>query len=107
MSTRKFPGRRSASTNGLEDLGGVLQRVLRKGGLQEDLELIRLLQDWEIVVGKQVATQAKLKDVQKGILYIECPQAAWRQEIYFHKTAVIAAANARLGACLIQEIRFV
>ena len=58
-----------------------LNNIVKNSINPDNSELIRLKDDWEGLVGKDIANIAKPKSIKNGIVYIEVTNSAWMMEL--------------------------
>jgi predicted nucleic acid-binding Zn ribbon protein len=72
---------------------------------QEHLAQVRVLREWEGVVGPRVARVTRALAVRNGVLCVAVRGAVWKAELEYLKDDIIAAVNERLGRAAVQGIR--
>ena len=91
-------GRRAGATGstprGPEKVADVLGRVLRRRGLDRQLEYQKLVEDWPRLVGPGLARVTRARSVRNGILIVEVPSSAWAMELNMRKRQIMARLNA-------------
>lgn len=74
----------------------------------DNFELIRLKDDWEKLVGKDIANIAKPKNIKTGIIYIEVANSAWMMELNnYSKKMIMGKISDLYGDKLYKDIVFV
>ena len=58
-----------------------LNNIVKNSINSENSELIRIRDDWEKIVGKDIADIAQPKNIKNGIIYIEVVNSAWMMEL--------------------------
>jgi predicted nucleic acid-binding Zn ribbon protein len=91
----------------VEPVAGVLSRVLRQLGLEQELRGWRAVSEWEGLVGARVARRTRAVGFRDGTLQVEVEGSAWMQELGFLKRDLVQKINRHLGAPWIQDIRFI
>jgi hypothetical protein len=92
--TRKQPAR----------VGGTLDRVLGELGL--DVERTRRLDAaLRAALGPELAPHFELVDLRGGVAELRADASVWSQELALHRSDVLAALRARLGADAPTELR--
>ena len=91
----------------MEAISGVLSRVLRQLGLEQELQGWRAVEDWPQLVGPRVSRHTRPLGFHEGTLRVEVEGSAWMHELNFLKRELIRQVNQRLGAELVQDVRFV
>ena len=91
----------------MEAVAGVLSRLLKKLGLDQDVQAWRAVEDWPLVVGDRVARHTRAVGFREGTLRVEVEGSAWMQELGFLKRDLIRRSNQHLGSDLVRDVRFV
>jgi hypothetical protein len=74
----------------------------------ENSDLLRLKDDWEKLVGKDIANIAKPKNIKNGIIYIEVANSAWMMELKnYSKKMIMKNISDLYGEKLYKDIVFV
>ncbi|MBA3954764.1 DUF721 domain-containing protein [Candidatus Dependentiae bacterium] len=66
---------------------------------------IRLLKDWQIIVGS-LQTRICLEKVEKNIVFIGVYEYYWMQELHLLSRFIVAKINNHLGDSHVAEVRF-
>ena len=90
--------------NNEEELGGVINRLLRAYGLEEGYYTAAVTTYWEKFMGPAVARHTGKIKIEKGILKVQITSAALRQELSYGKENIIQALNKEIGHRLIQRV---
>ena len=59
----------------------VLDRVLRRIGLRDQLKEWELVEVWPEIVGDELASRSRATAIENGILKVEADNGTWRQEL--------------------------
>ena len=84
----------AAPSRGPEKVADVLERVLRRRGLDRELEYQKVLEEWPGLVGKGLARVTHARAVRNGILVVEVPSSAWAMELNLRRPQIMARLNA-------------
>lgn len=84
----------------------VLPELLRAHQRKHGRELTRILEEWDGVVGDQIAAHARPSAYRNRRLSVTVANSGWLQQLQFLKEDMIARLNDRLGASLIGDIKF-
>ena len=90
----------------MEPLSLVLSRLLRRLGLEDELQGWRAVEDWARVVGPRVARHTRAIGFEHGVLRVEVDGSAWMHELSFLKQELIQTINRELGARRVRDVRF-
>ena len=104
----KRPKRR-ASISGKQvlDIGVLLQMVLDKHHISEDMNFKTLSERFGEVVGNLLLPHVSLVKLDKNTLVLKAASSAWKQELFLQKKAIIDKCNNVLGKPFVRNIRFV
>jgi predicted nucleic acid-binding Zn ribbon protein len=91
----------------MEGLSHVLSRLMKRLGLEDELQGWRAVEDWARVVGPRVASHTRAVGFEQGVLRVEVEGSAWMHELGYLKHELIKALNRELGANRVREVRFV
>ena len=91
----------------MESVGGVLDRVLRQLGLQEQLPGWRAVEQWEHLVGARVARHTRAVGFRDGVLRVEVDGSAWMQELGFLRRDLIGRIRRELGVACVRDVQFI
>ncbi len=91
----------------MEALSLVLSRLLRRLGLEDELQGWRAVEDWARVVGPRVARHTRAIGFEHGVLRVEVEGSAWMHELGYLKQELIRAVNRELGSDRVRDVRFV
>ena len=89
-----------------EKLGLVLVRVLKNLGMERKISEASLVLNWEKIVGEKIAQEAKALKIEKKKLYLQVPNASWRNELFYLKKELIQKLNSFVKDTLIEDIIF-
>ena len=93
--------------NGPEDISILLQLVLDKAHISDEMAFAKLVDGLEIIVGSLVKPHVQLVKLDKCTLVMKVDSSAWKSELFLQKKAIIDKCNSLLGEPFIQAIRFV
>jgi predicted nucleic acid-binding Zn ribbon protein len=97
MSPKREPGP-------LEPVGPLLQRLLRRLGLDRRLLEYRAVEAWPEVVGPVIAAQTRAVSVREGVLFVDVASSVWMQELGILRDSIVERLNARLGEPRVRKI---
>jgi predicted nucleic acid-binding Zn ribbon protein len=90
----------------MEALSSALSRLLREHGLERPLQGWRAVDGWAEWVGARIARHTRAVGFRDGTLIVEVEGSAWMQELGFLKREIIRTLNERVGASVVQDVRF-
>ena len=91
----------------MEAVAGILSRVLRRYGLENEFRGWQAVEEWPGVVGVRIAQNTRAVGFREGALRVEVEGSAWMQELGYLKRDLIRRINKHLGANVVREIRFI
>jgi len=88
----------------LYSIQDALKDMLEKSHWRYAYQLVKLKQDWELLMGKTVAKHTKDLQIREGKLYIYTQVAPLKNELNYNKAVLIERINEHLGETLIRDI---
>ena len=97
MSARKKPSA----------LSDVLAGVLRDSGIAERVEQARLIPEWPMLVGTQIAAVTEPTSIAAdGTMFVRVTTNAWMNELSLMEPELLRALNATPGRAPVKKIRW-
>lgn len=93
--------------NRFVDISVLVDKVLEKSHIAEDMNFKTLSEHFSEVVGEAVLPYVNLVKLDKRTLVLKTANSAWKQELFMQKNAIIARCNSLLKKPFVQTIRFV
>lgn len=90
-----------------QPLGLILAKSMKKLGMEKRLKGEAAILNWEKVVGKKIASNAKAFKFSDSKLLVEVDNPSWRNELLFMKEKIIKELNKSINARVIKDILFV
>ncbi|MCZ4408507.1 DUF721 domain-containing protein [Cryomorphaceae bacterium 1068] len=87
-----------------EELGDVINRLLKAYGLEEGYYTAAVTTYWEKLMGPAVARHTGKIKIEKGILKVQVTSAALRQELSYDKENIVRTINKEIGHRLITGV---
>ncbi len=91
----------------MDSLAGILPRLLKDLGLEDDAAGWRVVAEWPALAGERIAKRTRATGFREGVLTVEVEGSAWMHELGFLKRELVRRANRTLGADVVREVRFV
>ena len=91
----------------MEAIGGVLKRVVRDLGLENDIQGWRAAEEWPRIVGARIARHTRCVGFHDGTLRVETESSSWMHELGYLERELIQKVNRHLGAERVREVKFV
>lgn len=89
---------------GMEPFGSIMWRILAERGLVKGVKNAEVVELWEKIVGETIAKHAKALYLESGILFIEVPDSAWRNELSLLQVEVIEKINEYFGERRVERL---
>ena len=93
-------------TDRLTPLRDILREALKASGMDVDLELYRLWEQWTDLVGPAIAKNAHPVAIKKTLLLVNVSSAPWMQQLQYLKNELMEKLNSALGREAVKDIRF-
>jgi len=90
-----------------EQVGNVVQALLRQQGLEAPLNEFRLVQSWTEVLGTSVERYTRDLYIRGQTLFVRLSSSVLKNELMMQRTSLVQRLNAAVGAQVITDIRFV
>jgi len=85
-------------------IGTVIEKMLKKMGIETPVRQWEAVYLWESVVGEAIANHTRADKVAYGKLYISVDSPSWRNELLFHRKELLEKINKELKNTEIKEI---
>lgn len=102
-STKPVPMREGAGS-GLSVVSGVLQDLISELGGTQELQVTRVLNDWEEIVGRSVAEHCKPVEITDQKLVVQTESTAWMSNLRLMTPQILGNIAQHIGAGLITEL---
>ena len=90
-----------------EKIGSLVDGLLEKHGVQDQVRRMDVLDLWSEIVGDTVAGVTRAKGVDEATLFVEVRSSAWLMELNMMKGEFLARVNERLPETPLDRIVFV
>ena len=91
----------------MEHIGGTIKKLLKKEGLENEINQQKAIDLWEEVVGKKIKENTEPIEVQFGVMIVKVKSSVWKQELQFQKDDIIESLNRKLIKTKIKDLRFI
>ena len=85
-------------------VGSVLQELLGKPGIGEQITRHQAWLVWDQIVGEQIAARARPKKIRRGILEVQVDHPVWMQQLHMLKPKILEKINATIPNAGISDI---
>ena len=106
MFETKRISNKSYTGNKVQDIQVLLEQVLSKNHISEDIHFKTISERFSEVVGPLLVEHVTPIEIDKNTLVLEVPNSALKFELNIQKKAIIGKCNTLLGRPFIQGIRF-
>ena len=80
----------------MEHIGGTLKKLIKKEGLENEINQQKAIDLWGEVVGQKIRENTEPVEVQFGVMIVKVKSAVWKQELQFQKDDIIESLNRKL-----------
>ena len=91
----------------MEHIGGTLKKLIKKEGLENEINQQKAIDLWEEVVGPKIKENTEPIEVQFDVLIVKVKSSVWKQELQFQKDDIIESLNRKLIKTKIKDLRFI
>ena len=88
-------------------IGPLVDTLLERHGLQEQVRRVGILEAWPELVGERLAAVTRAKGVSGATLFVEVPTSAWLMELNMMRHDFLERVNERLPEAPLERIVFV
>ncbi|MBT3208114.1 MAG: DUF721 domain-containing protein [Bacteroidetes bacterium] len=82
----------------------IVEEILQKNKLDNKLKEVRLIKNWEFIVGKIVANATTNLYIKNRCLFIHLSSSVVRSELQMLQTTVIEAVNKYAGEKIVEKV---
>ena len=91
----------------MEHIAGAIKKLIRKQGLEKEINQQKAIDLWGDVVGQKIKEQTEPIEVKFGVLTVKTTNSIWRQELQFQKKKIVKSINKKLIKTTIKDVRFI
>ena len=91
----------------MEHIGGTLKKLIKKEGLENQINQQKAIDLWGDVVGQKIRENTEPVEVQFGVMTVKVKNSVWKQELQFQKNNIIKSLNKKLIKTMIKDLRFI
>lgn len=88
-----------------EQLGSVINRLMKAYGLEEGYYEAAITTYWEKMMGPSIAKRTKTLKLKNGILTIQTDSAPLRQELSYAREKIAQKVNSELEINLVKSVQ--
>lgn len=90
----------------VKTVGSALEELLNNLGIDNRVHEQIVIAEFERIMGESFTKRANAVKIERGVLFIEVTNSAWRQELFYQKQMIKQRLNDALGETLVKEIIF-
>ena len=91
---------------GFDHIGPVMKSVVNEFYKKADQGILKISAVWQEVVGEAIAANTKPATMKGKLLIVNVSSSIWVQELHFMKKDLVQKLNERVGAYLVEEVKF-
>ncbi len=91
---------------GPKNLRNAIASLVEDLGLTRKLQQGKILDDWPIIVGEQIARVTVAERLDAGKLFVHVTRSTWRNELIFLKAELINKINSYVNQEIVKDIIF-
>ncbi len=84
----------------------ILPGVISSMGLEDRMEELRLIKEWQSVVGKVVAERSHPREIRNEELIVAVDSNVWMQELWFRRQEILKRIGELFPRVAVKSIRF-
>ena len=88
----------------MELIGQILNKYLTDLGIQKPIINYKALHSWHEIVGEKISKVTEPERLSDGKIFVKVKNAAWRNELVFHKRDIIDKINRAVGSSVVKDI---
>ena len=91
----------------MEHIATSLKHLIKKQGLEKELNQQKAIDIWGDVVGKKINENTEPVSVEFGVLTVKTSSSVWSQELQLQKQNIVQSINKKLTKTTIKDVRFI
>ena len=93
--------------NDFKDLHAVMEKLLQKYNLSDDINKQNIFNNWESLVGRKISIQCKPVEIKNGELLIKARNTIWKHELGQRQADLLNLLNGRIKSSPVKKIRII
>lgn len=85
-------------------ISDAIQKMIDQSHWKYSYQVVKLREDWELLMGKTVAKHTNDLQIQNGKLFIYTTTAPLKNELNYNKTALVQRINDHFGEEFITDV---
>lgn len=88
-----------------ESIGNILIPFLKRTGLSWRIKEQKIIENWEKIVGREIAQNAQASRLRGGVLYVRVSNPIWMQQLQFLKEVIIKKIHQEIKEVVVDDLR--
>lgn len=88
------------------ELRSVIDKTLKRLGLKNRLSEFSIMENWDIIVGSNIAKHTSVHSMHGGVLFVLVDNPVWMHNLSMNALNIKKKLNSSIGAKVVKEIRF-
>jgi len=88
-----------------ETLGTAIQRFLKSEGIDKKLREVKVVRQWEDIIGRSVARATESIAIRNGVLHVKLNSPIVRQELSMIKSEIVKRMNQMAGMQVVTSVQ--
>jgi predicted nucleic acid-binding Zn ribbon protein len=94
----------SGKKNDIHSLGDAIRQMLNSYQLSTKFDEANLINSWERIAGKPIASRTKKLYIRNKVLFVEFQSPSMKHDFHLHKNEVLEMLKKEFGAGIITDI---
>ena len=90
-----------------KDLSSIMQNILSKYNLKEEVFKENIISNWESFVGEKISRQCDPIEIKDGELIVQAKNDLWKQELALRHDDLLNLVNGRTKFSLVKKIKII
>jgi predicted nucleic acid-binding Zn ribbon protein len=92
---------------GFQNIQEILNKILKTYHIEKDIKKEQLFENWERIIGKNLADKCKPVKVEENILFLKVKNSVWRNELKLRQSDLLNLIQKNTGNKIITNLRFI
>jgi hypothetical protein len=85
-------------------IGEILRKTIQDLGIEKPIRQYDAMWLWPKAAGNRIASVTEATRMSGGVIFVRVKNAAWRNELVFHKRSLIRKLNDLAGSPVVNDI---
>ncbi len=91
----------------MEHIAGAIKKLIRKQGLEKEINQQKAIDLWGDVVGQKIKEHTEPIEVKFGVLTVKTTNPIWWDRASISKKKIVKSINKKLIKTTIKDVRFI